>query len=391
MTRGIRSILEGLRLRLAMSQKGRGNGRLAGRPTQTAVAFFAAALSIGGMSEVLQSAPFAVRKDLEGVQVVRGEKVVASVTDSFAANSLYRLARVVPDSFVGQEKRLFRAEWLGGGSADDVHQTLTLLNDDIREEFFTSQIPFGDLIHEKATKYDVDPALVAAVIEQESSFRTRAVSPKGARGLMQLMPRTGRWMGAKNLHDPEQNVDAGVKYLKYLEKRFNGDLNKTVAAYNAGEGTVKRFGRIPPYNETRTYVKKVMSNYERRKKELAEFQSGGGQIAAGDVAARARQRGLEAFAHVGRRGLPHGPLAQVFEVVEHVVQHAVSLRAQGGPVVGSEGGLVLGHGVSCCERRHYTAPARVAGAGFSARFSVTFSARFSAGFSVKRSASGRGR
>ena len=284
MTRKNRSILEALKVGLAVSRP-RGKRGLSARPTQTAMAFFAAALSIGGMSEVLQSAPFGVRKDLEGVQVVRGERLVASVNDSFAANSLYRLARVVPDAFVTQEKRLFRAEWLDGSTAA-AHQTLGLLNDDIREEFFTSQIPFGELIHEKATKYDVDPALVAAVIEQESSFRTRAVSPKGARGLMQLMPRTGRWMGAKNLHDPEQNVDAGVKYLKYLEKQFNGDLKKTVAAYNAGEGTVKRYGRIPPYNETRTYVKKVMSNYERRKKELARFESGGGQIAAGDVAAR---------------------------------------------------------------------------------------------------------
>lgn len=280
-------MIEAIRIRLALSRQARGKRGFSARPTQAALAFFAAALSIGGVSEVLQSAPFAVRKDLEGVQVVRGERVVANVNDSFAANSLYRIARVVPDTFVSQEKRLFRAEWLGGpGTTGEVHYTLSFLNDDIREEFFSSQIPFGDLIHEKAAKYDVDPALVAAVIEQESRFRTRAVSPKGARGLMQLMPRTGRWMGAKNLHDPEQNVDAGVKYLKYLEKRFNGDLKKTVAAYNAGEGTVKRYGRIPPYRETRTYVKKVMSNYERRKKELAEFQSGGGQIAAGDVAAR---------------------------------------------------------------------------------------------------------
>ena len=119
------------------------------------------------------------------------------------------------------------------------------INDAVRAEFFAEEIPYGELIYEKAKKYDVDPALVAAVIEQESRFKPRAKSHVGARGLMQLMPRTGRWMGARNLYDPEQNVDAGVKYIKYLDKRFNGDLKKTIAAYNGGEGNVMRYQRHP--------------------------------------------------------------------------------------------------------------------------------------------------
>jgi soluble lytic murein transglycosylase-like protein len=85
---------------------------------------------------------------------------------------------------------------------------------------------------------------------------------------MQLMPRTGRWLGASNLYDPEQNVDAGVKYIKYLQKRFNGNLKQTIAAYNAGEGNVKRYGGVPPFQETRSYVKKVMSRYEERSAQL---------------------------------------------------------------------------------------------------------------------------
>ena len=98
---------------------------------------------------------------------------------------------------------------------------------------------------------------------------------------MQLMPRTGKWMGARNLYDPEQNVDAGVKYLKYLDKRFDGNLKKTIAAYNAGEGTVKRYGGIPPYRETRTYVKKVLKNYEKRNQQLRDFEQ---RTAAGNGA-----------------------------------------------------------------------------------------------------------
>jgi len=146
------------------------------------------------------------------------------------------------------------------------------INDAIRAEFFAGEIPYGQLIHEKAEKYDVDPALVAAVIEQESRFKPRAKSPVGARGLMQLMPRTGRWMGAKNLYDPEQNVDAGVKYIAYLNKRFNGDLKKIIAAYNAGEGNVRRYRGVPPFRETRTYVKKVMKNYDKRTKQLEKYE-----------------------------------------------------------------------------------------------------------------------
>jgi soluble lytic murein transglycosylase-like protein len=148
------------------------------------------------------------------------------------------------------------------------------INDAIRRQFFANAMPFGDLIHEKAKKYDVDPILVAAVIEQESKFRSRARSQVGAQGLMQLMPRTGRWMGARNLYDPAQNIDAGVKYIKYLSEKYDGNLKKTIAAYNAGEGNVNRYNGVPPFRETQTYVRKVMHNYEKRNNELRAFNAG---------------------------------------------------------------------------------------------------------------------
>jgi soluble lytic murein transglycosylase-like protein len=93
---------------------------------------------------------------------------------------------------------------------------------------------------------------------------------------MQLMPRTGRWMGARNLYDPEQNIDAGTRYLKYLSGRFDGNQTKIIAAYNAGEGNVQRYGGVPPYRETRTYVKKVLKNYEKRNEELKRYSAGSG-------------------------------------------------------------------------------------------------------------------
>lgn len=242
-----------------------------------------AALSVGGLTEALDGAHFVVEKDLDSVQVVKqqGEEktVVADVHDGFAANSLFKLSRVLPESLVSQRIALFDDGWLPKEieaphvKRDVFHEEMARINGAIRRQFFANAMPYGDIIHEKAVKYDVDPALVAAVIEQESKFHRTARSSVGARGLMQLMPRTGRWLGARNLYDPEQNVDAGVKYIKYLQQRFDGNVKKAIAAYNAGEGNVKRYNGVPPFRETQTYVKKVMSNYQKRNEQLRDFSA----------------------------------------------------------------------------------------------------------------------
>jgi soluble lytic murein transglycosylase-like protein len=246
-----------------------------------------AALSVGGLTDVLSSGHLLVRKELDSVRIVRqnGEKqtVVASMGDGFAGNTLFKLSRALPDRYVTRELALFDGQWLPDTVAatgthapqrrrDVFFEEVRRFNYVVRRDFFTAAMPYGDLIHEKAEKYDVDPVLVAAVIEQESRFRTRARSQVGAKGLMQLMPRTGRWMGASDLYDPEQNIDAGVKYIKYLQQRFNGNMKKTLAAYNAGEGNVKRYGGVPPFRETQHYVKRVMKNYNKRNAELKEFE-----------------------------------------------------------------------------------------------------------------------
>ena len=139
---------------------------------------------------------------------------------------------------------------------------LAVLTDTAKEQFFKTQVPFGSLIYSEAKKNDLRPELVAAVVQAESRFKPNARSPVGAVGLMQLMPRTGRWMGARDLTNPTQNIQAGTKYLKYLNERFKGNETKVIAAYNAGEGNVRKFGGIPPFKETRNYVKKVR-NYEQ--------------------------------------------------------------------------------------------------------------------------------
>jgi Transglycosylase SLT domain len=260
------------------------------------------ALSIGGMTEAIENVHFLVQKDLDSVRVVKknshGEKVVAKLGGGFTGNTVFKLSQVMPDRMVTRERTLFDQAWIAleqeaaqapekraEAKRDVFFEEMTRINDALRREFFATSMPYGELIHEKAEKYDVDPLLVAAVIEQESRFRRKAISPVGARGLMQLMPRTGRWMGARDLYDPEQNIDAGVKYIKYLNKRFKGNRKLTIAAYNGGEGNVKRYGGVPPFRETRTYVKKVMNNYDKRSKQLEQFekdQQRGGSIPEAD-------------------------------------------------------------------------------------------------------------
>lgn len=123
----------------------------------------------------------------------------------------------------------------------------------------------GDVLHqlvqETAQKHNVDPNLVSAVISTESNWNTSAISRKGAQGLMQLVPETAQQFGVFNAFDPAQNVEAGTRYLRSLLERYNGDLPKALAAYNAGPRAVDRWGGVPDFRETREYVRKVTSSY----------------------------------------------------------------------------------------------------------------------------------
>ncbi|HYC60133.1 MAG TPA: lytic transglycosylase domain-containing protein [Thermoanaerobaculia bacterium] len=123
---------------------------------------------------------------------------------------------------------------------------------------------YDPIIEHYAAKYAVDPTLVRAVIQVESDFNPNCVSHKGARGLMQLMPATAKRFGVTKIHDPEQNIHGGVRYLAYLQRLFNDDLTRVLAGYNAGENAVLKYGGIPPYEETGTYVKRALTVYHGR-------------------------------------------------------------------------------------------------------------------------------
>jgi soluble lytic murein transglycosylase-like protein len=121
--------------------------------------------------------------------------------------------------------------------------------------------PFASFVDRAAERARVDPALVRAVIVNESGFDSRATSSAGAQGLMQLMPATAAAYGVANSFDPAQNVVGGTSYLRDLLDRFGGDLRSAIAAYNAGPGAVERYGGVPPFAETQAYVERVMATY----------------------------------------------------------------------------------------------------------------------------------
>lgn len=126
----------------------------------------------------------------------------------------------------------------------------------------------ADLVEQTARKHDVDPLLVHSVIQVESDYNAQAVSPKGAQGLMQLMPGTARMLGVSDSFDPGQNIEAGVKYLKYLQDIYKDD-RLALAAYNAGPGAVEKYKSIPPYAETRNYVNQVSKRYDQARAAAA--------------------------------------------------------------------------------------------------------------------------
>jgi soluble lytic murein transglycosylase-like protein len=125
---------------------------------------------------------------------------------------------------------------------------------------------FDYLISEFAKKYEIEFALIKAMIRAESGFNPNAISRKGAKGLMQLMPGTALRMNVSNVFNPKENIEGGVRYFKYLLSLFNNDLRLSLAAYNAGENIVAQLGTIPPYRETVDYVRKVLSFYQSYRK-----------------------------------------------------------------------------------------------------------------------------
>lgn len=160
--------------------------------------------------------------------------------------SILRIDRIIAD-----EIEMDRAEDLGSAA--------------VEIEFAAEQgiptTPFGELIFTVAERHAINPQLVAAMVRAESGFDPQAVSRKGAAGLLQLMPATAQRFGVaeEEIFDPERNLDAGVRYIRWLSHRFSGDLSLMLAGYNAGEATVDRYQGLPPFAETRSYIRRVYS------------------------------------------------------------------------------------------------------------------------------------
>ena len=125
--------------------------------------------------------------------------------------------------------------------------------------------PIKNLIASAASRHQIDPDFLASVVEAESGFNPTALSPKGARGLMQLMPQTAAGLGVENVLDPAANLEGGTKYLRQLLDQYDGDTVKALAAYSAGPQRVEQYGGIPPYRETRAYVARITDGYNRKK------------------------------------------------------------------------------------------------------------------------------
>jgi hypothetical protein len=163
----------------------------------------------------------------------------------------------------------YRLQMKGGTAEVPVEQVLAIEP----EEIFTpmtrvevSQEPFGDLIRAAAKRYSVDADLITSVIAAESNFDPKAISRRDARGLMQLLPATAARLGVKNIFDPQENIEAGTRYLSDLLQLYKNDLALTLAAYNAGPERVQQYGqRVPPFAETISYIRRVQQTYSQRK------------------------------------------------------------------------------------------------------------------------------
>jgi len=166
---------------------------------------------------------------------------------------------------------------LNGGSAELPASEVVAIEP---EEVFRSEakpafadIPYGNFIAAAAKHHSVDADLIISVITTESKFNPKAISRKNARGLMQLLPQTATRLGVKNVFDPEENIEAGTKYLRELLDRYNNDLTLALAAYNAGPQRVELYKSVPPFRETLSYVRRVQKTYTTRKSSASTQSS----------------------------------------------------------------------------------------------------------------------
>jgi len=190
-----------------------------------------------------------VKKSATFIHLIGGARFKVDDVNETAAGAWY--SRGTLSVFLDRE-RIARIERIEDGS----------MTTGSNRDWTSGNQKIDELIKTNGARFGVDPYLVFCVIEQESHFKTRAVSPKGARGLMQLMPATARRLGVRRPFDPADNIKGGTQYLRELMDLFSGEVNLVLASYNAGEGAVMKYGRsVPPYRETREYVRRIGKRY----------------------------------------------------------------------------------------------------------------------------------
>jgi len=194
--------------------------------------------------------------------------------------------RVTGYQLLGDKYRL----QIAGGSVEVAAEDIVAIEP---EDVFTPvpakpivKPPFRELVEAAAARYSLDADLITSVIAVESNFDPKALSRKNARGLMQLLPETAARLGVQNIYDPQENIDAGTRYLRELLQKYNNDLVLTLAAYNAGPERVQQYGRVPPFPETLSYVRRVKRSYDKSKSKASTktpAPPGAGAIAASSL------------------------------------------------------------------------------------------------------------
>jgi soluble lytic murein transglycosylase-like protein len=191
-------------------------------------------------------------------KLARGRLKLTVRTASASAQTPSQASAQTPTQAPVQTSRALRSSEVSYGPP-----SLSMAESSALDGFSTGDASVDRFIVESGTRNGVDPVLLYAIMHRESSFKRGAVSPKGARGLMQLMPGTAARFGVSNIFDPRQNIEGGARYVRLLLDMFDGDVRLALAGYNAGEGAVLKYGRrVPPYAETQEYVRRISERYE---------------------------------------------------------------------------------------------------------------------------------
>jgi soluble lytic murein transglycosylase-like protein len=203
----------------------------------------------------------AMNININEIRAMRGaQPLPAKAVTSGMASSIVPSVAVAPAATDARRLPVFTTPAVREAFLDPAKRPLTL--DIFKKNYFERHIPYGEIIFREARRHRLRPELVAAIVHTESDFRPRLVSSKSAQGLMQIVPSTARLLGVRDPFDPEQNIAAGTKYFRYLLDRFDNET-MALAAYNAGEGNVARFGGIPPFTETQNYISRVNRRTDR--------------------------------------------------------------------------------------------------------------------------------